>query len=153
MRLSPAQMWAALRSPVVVYASVTLVLLLSGCASDSPTGNNSNVSPVSPTANFSSSVTSGPAPLTVQFNDASIPGSASISSWSWSFGDGATGSERNPSHVYANAGFFDVSLTVATSVGSNTKSSAQHIRAYDQIIIDTRPEGPDSPRYPDSCHL
>lgn len=36
----------------------------------------------------------------------------SISTWDWSFGDGATATDQNPFHLYAEAGTFSVTLTV-----------------------------------------
>jgi PKD repeat protein len=38
-------------------------------------------------------------------------------SWLWEFGDGATSTERNPSHTYNAQGNYTVRLTVRTSVG------------------------------------
>ena len=49
---------------------------------------------------------------TVQFTDLSA---TSAFSWTWTFGDGETSSEQNPSHVYTAPGSFPVTLTVATS--------------------------------------
>ena len=53
--------------------------------------------PNAPVANFSANVTSGYAPLSVQFKDVS----QNAISRSWDFGDGATSSEQNPSHIYS----------------------------------------------------
>jgi hypothetical protein len=36
--------------------------------------------------------------------------------WSWSFGDGTSSTSRNPSHVYASEGIFEVTLRVAGTV-------------------------------------
>ncbi len=41
-------------------------------------------------------------------------------SWAWDFGDGGTSSDRNPTHTYAVAGDYTVSLTVTNDNGSNT---------------------------------
>src|SRR5882672_4835198 len=61
--------------------------------------------PVGPTAQFSGTPTSGVQPLTVQFTDQSSPGSATITSRTWNFGDGTpTSSEASPSHSYTVAG-------------------------------------------------
>ncbi|MCP3917825.1 MAG: S8 family serine peptidase, partial [bacterium] len=46
-----------------------------------------------PTAEFNGFPTSGTAPLAVSFGDAST---GSITSWSWSFGDGGTSTSQNP---------------------------------------------------------
>ena len=79
---------------------------------------------IPPTAAFTMNQSSGEAPLIVQFEDQSAPGTSAITSWSWNFGDAASGSanvsaEQNPSHVYNNAGTYAVTLTVTTSVGSD----------------------------------
>ena len=67
-----------------------------------------------PTASFTGSPTSGPAPLTVDFTDTST---GSPSSWSWNFGDGGTSTQKNPSHPYTSAGTYSVSLTATNSPG------------------------------------
>ena len=86
------------------------------------------VSPtVGPNAEFVGTPRSGGKPLTVQFSDQSIPGTGTITSWSWSFGDGATSTSQDPTHVYANNGVYDVSLTVQTSLGSNTETKSSYI--------------------------
>ena len=40
--------------------------------------------------------------------------------WSWSFGDGGSSSEREPVHVYATKGVYEVCLTVSNAYGSDT---------------------------------
>jgi PKD repeat protein len=63
-----------------------------------------------------------------RFEDASIDpdGSATIREWSWVFGDGEA-SERiqNPSHVYATAGNYTVTLTVKDSEGATSNTAQQ----------------------------
>jgi PKD repeat protein len=76
-----------------------------------------DVQPVAPTADFAADPTSGAYPLTVQFSDQS---GGQPTSWAWTFGDGATSTAQNPSHVYAAAGVYTVSLTVANDQGSDT---------------------------------
>ena len=74
-----------------------------------------NVSPT-PTVNFSSTVT--PCNYTVPFTDLStIGGGATITTWSWTFGDNGTSTLQNPSHTYATTGTFNVALTCTTSAG------------------------------------
>lgn len=41
--------------------------------------------------------------------------------WLWNFGDGASSTEQNPTHIYVNEGLFTVSLTASNSDGSGTK--------------------------------
>jgi hypothetical protein len=82
-------------------------------AASMPTGGG----PAAPTAAFTASPTSGQAPLAVTFTDASTGGP---NAWLWSFGDGASSTAQNPSHTYATAGSFTVSLKVTSAGGSNT---------------------------------
>jgi len=49
---------------------------------------------------------------TVSFIDQSTDPDGSIMSWSWDFGDGATSTDRNPSHQYSAKGDYTVKLTV-----------------------------------------
>ena len=62
-----------------------------------------------PVADFSASITSGYAPLSVQFTDLS----QYATSRSWNFGDGTTSTEQNPMHTYSAAGTYTVSLTAS----------------------------------------
>jgi hypothetical protein len=75
-------------------------------------------------AGFTADLTSGPAPLTVNFTDQST---GDITSWSWDFGDGATSTEQNPSHTYTDAGTYTVSLAVTNPCGSDTKTKTDFI--------------------------
>lgn len=72
-----------------------------------------------PTAAFSAMPHSGTVPLTVQFTDQSTAGSEPITAWSWTFGDGRSSTAQHPSHEYATAGTFTVTLRVTTSVGTD----------------------------------
>ncbi|MDD2340191.1 MAG: PKD domain-containing protein [Methanosarcina sp.] len=71
-----------------------------------------------PVASFSASPTSGNAPLKVQFTDKST---GSPTSWKWSFGDGKTSTEKNPTHTYSTAGSYTVNLTVSNEKGTASK--------------------------------
>ncbi len=74
-------------------------------------------SPITPVADFNVNPTSGDAPLTVQFTDSS----QNAVRWTWSFGDGATSTEQNPTHTYFSAGNYIVSLTVNNANGTDSK--------------------------------
>jgi PKD repeat protein len=56
--------------------------------------------------------------LTCTFTDRSEDDDGSVESWQWDFGDGATSSQRNPSHSYASPGRYDVQLTVTDDDGA-----------------------------------
>lgn len=54
--------------------------------------------------------------LPVKFLDKSLN---APTSWLWSFGDGGTSTEQNPTHTYATIGTFTVTLTVTNGAGTN----------------------------------
>jgi subtilisin-like proprotein convertase family protein len=80
--------------------------------------------PQPPTAAFSFAANR----LAVQFTDASTDvgcGGGSVVAWAWDFGDGATSTVQNPSHTFAAAGTYNVSLTVTDGDGlTNTATQA-----------------------------
>ncbi len=74
-----------------------------------------------PTALFSRAQSASS--LSVVFTDASTAVSpATITGWSWSFGDASAGSTvQDPTHVYASAGPYTVILTVTDSNGQTSQ--------------------------------
>ena len=89
------------------------------------------VTMVAPVANFTANQTTGYAPLSVEFADAST---GTIASYAWDFeNDGTVDStEQNPVHTYATAGNYTVNLTVANAGGSSESVKT------DYIIVKTR---------------
>lgn len=71
------------------------------------------VSPSAPEANFSYVAEL----LSVNFTDQSTDVNNDIASWAWDFGDTNSSSEQNPTHNYAAAGTYQVSLTVTDEEG------------------------------------
>ncbi|MEO1434803.1 MAG: PKD domain-containing protein, partial [Bacteroidota bacterium] len=70
----------------------------------------------SPTPQFSvNQSTCNLAPIV--FQDESSSAITAIASWFWEFGDGSTSEEQNPSHLFNQAGSFDVQLTVTNAAG------------------------------------
>lgn len=68
--------------------------------------------------------TTGVVPLTVSFTNQSTGGfSASL----WNFGDGESSMLPNPSHVYAAAGVFSVTLTISRATSSASLTRADYI--------------------------
>jgi PKD repeat protein len=98
-----------------------------GTLQDSGTGTCSTDAPApppAPVADFNADVTTGTAPLTVKFTDAST---GEPSTWSWDFGDGTTSTSASPTHTYLVAGTYSVSLTVSNYGGSNTKTNTAYV--------------------------
>jgi PKD repeat protein len=80
--------------------------------------------PVRPVANFTGTPTSGLKPLTVQFTDTSTN---TPTSWAWTFGDGGTSTAKNPSHIYANAATYTVTLTATNVAGGDIETKTNYI--------------------------
>jgi len=75
-------------------------------------------------ANFTATPTTGKVPLTVNFTDTS---DASPSKWYWDFGDGTNSTDKNPSHTYAYAGTYNVSLRAWNDLGSDTMEKTDFV--------------------------
>ncbi|MDW5549989.1 PKD domain-containing protein, partial [Methanosarcina sp.] len=78
-----------------------------------------------PVANFTSSATSGKAPINIKFTDTST-GKPAV--WKWSFGDGTSSTQQNPTHKYSKAGTYTVILTVKNAISSNTVTKTDYIK-------------------------
>jgi PKD repeat protein len=77
---------------------------------------NVSLSPKAPSADFAANTTFACGIGSVQLTD--MTGNAS--SWLWSFGDGSTSTEQNPTHTYTNNGTYSVSLVVSNCQGIDT---------------------------------
>jgi PKD repeat protein len=60
--------------------------------------------------------------LSCEFTDKSDDQDGSVSTWLWSFGDGATSDVREPAHIYPGPGTYTVSLTVSDDDGASDVS-------------------------------
>ena len=69
---------------------------------------------------FTTSATSGPAPLAVAFADTSTL--RDPAAWRWDFGDGTGSSEPSPSHTFSQPGRYAVSLTVTAADGTTSEA-------------------------------
>ncbi len=61
--------------------------------------------------------------LTVEFEDNSGDRDGEIVEWAWSFGDGGTSTEQDPTYTYSEGGTFTVTLTVTDDFGASTSIS------------------------------
>ncbi|MBP8646354.1 MAG: immune inhibitor A [Syntrophobacteraceae bacterium] len=79
---------------------------------------------VPPVANFTAAVTSGKAPFRARFEDRS---KGTVTQRLWKFGDGATSTKENPTHVYKKPGRYTVQLKATGPGGSNVKTRKNYI--------------------------
>jgi len=116
------------KTPVHVYSAVGRYNV--SLTSTNAVGNNTITKSsyidveVVPVAEFSADPTVGANPLNVSFTDLStgVP-----TSWTWTFGDGNTSTEQNPSHIYSKEGQYTVKLTAKNAVGSNSTTKTKYI--------------------------
>lgn len=104
------------QNPTVTYSnpgtySVTLIVFNSAGSDTLQLANHIAVAPL-PSPSFTSTANG----LTTFF----VNSSANANSYSWQFGDGATSSEVNPSHTYAEDGTYTVSLSATNDCGTVT---------------------------------
>ena len=90
-------------------------------------------------AEFSANVTSGSAPLTVNFRDRSYEYiydySVDVNDLYWDFGDGAVSNEEDPSHTYNEPGIYTVTLRIVdTTAFEDTETKT------DFIAVDAQPK-------------
>jgi len=87
-----------------------------------------------PSAEFTSDITQGYFPVTVNFTDLSNQGFGVIDEWLWDFGDGNNSSLQHPANEYLLPGIYTVSLTV-TDINDSTDTETK----IDYIIVGVLP--------------
>jgi gliding motility-associated-like protein len=88
-----------------------------------------------PLAAFSASGNFGCQPIEVSFQN----GSSNLENpaYLWDFGDGTTGTEVNPTHIYPIPGIYDITLTVTNSTGCiNTLTIDDLVEVYEVPVAD-----------------
>jgi hypothetical protein len=106
-------------------ATATATSTASATATPTPTATPCPL----PIANFNASPTTGGKPLTVQFTNTSQTFGCPVTGYVWDFGDGSPISTvQNPTHVYANRGQYDVSLTVTGPSGSTSLRNSGYVK-------------------------
>ncbi len=120
------------QNPVHNYntaGTYTVILIVSNNGCSDTVTHTINVSSGIFNANFNANVTSGCAPLTVNFLDISGPNE---NSWHWNFGDGTPVSTiYNPSHTYTTPGVYTVTLIASGTSGCiDTIVKTNYITVY-----------------------
>jgi len=116
-------------SPSYTYAkpgtyNVNLkVVTTSGCSSKA-TFNRVVMVGNKPIANFITSSTNSCASSLIQFTDKST---GNVTNWHWDFGDNTISSSKNPSHLYADTGYFTIMLTVESNGCASTKQLINYV--------------------------
>ena len=127
---------STLQNPVNVYSttatSTYTVTLTAANAGGTDSEQKTSLITVDPAATavaaeFVASPLSGVQDLSVRFTDQST-GTPVPASWLWSFGDSATSTEQNPTHVYTTVGTYTVVLTVEnTTPTTDTETKSSYI--------------------------
>jgi PKD repeat protein len=114
---------------IVILVCMSLIPPASALEKSIPITITAIFNPAKPAAQFTSDYTEGLAPLTVTFKDLTTGGPVS---WVWSFGDGTTSDQQNPTHTYSASGLYTVSLSVTFALGGvPTKTEVtNYIGAY-----------------------
>jgi PKD repeat protein len=107
-----------------IFILLTLASLLYGCKKP-----GYPVPPASTVPLFSYTVDNdGFAPATVTFTNSSIvPEPAGIPSYFWNFGDGTSSTVVSPTHLFTEAGAYQVKLVITMSVSLEIKELSQNI--------------------------
>ncbi|MBX3252614.1 MAG: PKD domain-containing protein [Chitinophagaceae bacterium] len=77
----------------------------------------------SPSVGLSADITTACLPAPLQFTGTANTTEGTITSYEWNFGDGNTSTAQNPSHVYEQTGYYNVSLTATSSNGCIGRTS------------------------------
>jgi PKD repeat protein len=129
---------STIQNPSYIYTAagtytVKLTVANAGGSDDETKTGYITVSPAvaAPVVAFSGTPTSGTAPLTVQFTDASTN---TPTSWAWTFGDGGTSTVQNPSHVYLSEGSYSVTLTASNAGGSDSETKTGYTTVTTAVV-------------------
>ncbi len=108
-------------NPVYTYPALgTYTVTLIAYSTFNPGCADTTVGTVSlyPPFNADFTFTNTPCDLTVNFMSTSVDSGSGLSnSWSWTFGDNGTSNVQNPSHTYAAAGTYTVTLVTTSDSG------------------------------------
>ena len=79
----------------------------------------------------------------ISFTDQSTAPKSSVASWLWNFGDGsAPSTAQNPTHTYANAGAYNVTLTITSAVGCVSTAFPKSVTVNALPVADFNPSTP-----------
>lgn len=99
-------------------------VVVHGGVSDARSYLDINVVSAPPEADFVADRTSGPVPLTVQFENTS---SGTFNTSNWDFGDGGTHNGKNAEHTFDSQGVYSVQLSIIGPDGTDTELKEDYI--------------------------
>ncbi|NCC88154.1 MAG: PKD domain-containing protein, partial [Clostridia bacterium] len=85
-----------------------------------------------PVAAFEADVTESCGSATVNFTDLSL---YEPTIWAWSFGDGSTSDEQNPTYTYSGPGIYTVTLHVSNAEGSDFETKIDYIVVHEMPVV------------------
>lgn len=101
---------------ILILLIIVNIAFLSGCSDQ----QSQNVENKYPTISILANTTKGTAPFTVLFKASGNDSDGVITSYDWSFGDGSTSNEQNPTHIFESKGKFLVRLSVIDDDGGSS---------------------------------
>jgi gliding motility-associated-like protein len=93
-----------------------------------------------PLANWNANPTSVCIGTPIQFTDISNPLNNTITGWNWSFGDGGSSVQQNPSRTYLNAGTFNVIMYYTTAIGCNSDTIRKSVTVHPYPVVNAGPD-------------
>ncbi len=103
-------------NPAHTYAAgtynVQLIITTAGGCTDTVTAVPGIIASVKPVPDFVATPRDVCAHIPVNFTDLST---GKVTNWLWLFGDGGTSTDQNPTHVYEDTGYFDITLIVCNA--------------------------------------
>lgn len=102
-----------------------------------------------PVADFEADVTTGCAPLAVQFTDLTVPGDGTLIDWTWDLGEGGIiNGVQNPFVIYQEKNIHDVEMVVTDDNGCFAT-----VQIEDYIVINKAPEPDFEVNPPGGCEV
>ena len=80
--------------------------------------------------------------MTVNFTDLST---GDVTGWTWSFGDGQSSTQQNPTVVYANPGVYSVTLVASGPEGTDSMTRHDYITVETPAVADFASSNPVGP--------
>lgn len=109
--------------PTGSYDIELIITTASGCKDTVRVVSGIVASP-KPRSNFSATPRDACAKSTIQFTDESV---GDVTEWLWFFGDGSSGTDQNPGHVYSDTGYFTITLIVSNNGCKDTLIRTNYI--------------------------